>query len=377
MKKNLISIIFLIAYTVILIKVMVFKDVPLIRIGQVMLNFGGTQDGQANFVPFYTILPYLLGYKGWIIAGLNLAGNIVLLIPIGFLIPFIYMNMSWKKSLAIGVATGLAIEVTQTLLRVGIFDIDDVILNALGVVLGYGAFVFPSKWLQEKNYKNILIAVIIAIAVPAAAIYAIYPKDLPVYPRMTPEGVAMRVGSDLCGGTGGTGAIASKGNNNFTIERDDGSFQLVSLARGAVIETSAGTAALTDLKIGDRVTLVGDVNSDNSFTADTVVLCNAQILPKELEAEVFEAVETKTAGVWDKKVALSKVDVSTNAAIGTWYANDAWHWLAWQGTDKKWQVLVSLDGFDCTELNAVPEEYSKFFYDTTHSPEGKLYCYAH
>ncbi len=59
MKKNLTSTFSLIAYCAILIKVMVFKDIPTIRIGSLMLNFAGTNGGHGpNFVPFMTIVPY-------------------------------------------------------------------------------------------------------------------------------------------------------------------------------------------------------------------------------------------------------------------------------------------------------------------------------
>jgi glycopeptide antibiotics resistance protein len=151
MKKRLISTCILIAYSAILIKVMVFKDLPLIRIGRLKFNFGGTHAGPPNFLPFKTILPYLLGEKGLIIAAINLAGNIVLLVPIGFLFPFIYRNMTWKKSLALGVAAGLAIEGMQALFRVGIFDIDDVILNGTGVMVGYWVFTIVSGRVRTKK----------------------------------------------------------------------------------------------------------------------------------------------------------------------------------------------------------------------------------
>jgi glycopeptide antibiotics resistance protein len=155
MKKHLVSTFILIVYITILIKVMVFKDMPTIRIGSLMLNFAGTDEGHpANFVPFKTILQYLLGDKGLIIAGANLVGNIALLVPIGFLVPFVYRNMTWKKSLALAAAAGLAIEGMQVVLRVGIFDIDDVVLNALGVMIGYWTFAILAKWVRSKNYNN-------------------------------------------------------------------------------------------------------------------------------------------------------------------------------------------------------------------------------
>ncbi|HET8669178.1 MAG TPA: hypothetical protein VFM05_00730, partial [Candidatus Saccharimonadales bacterium] len=64
----------------------------------------------------------------------------------------------------------------------------------------------------------------------------------------------------------------------FTIKLNaDGSDMVVHLTGRATIKTSAGSASLSDLKIGYRVTLVGDRNPDGSFTADTVVVCNGTV----------------------------------------------------------------------------------------------------
>lgn len=158
MKKRLIAVCVLIAYSAILVKIMVFKDLPVIRIGSMRFNFGGQQTGPANLVPFKSILPYLLGERGFIIAIINLVGNIVLLVPVGFLVPCIYRNMTWKKCLLIAVATGLAIEGMQEVLHVGIFDIDDVILNGLGVVVGYRAYMFLAKMSASKKSKVVIAA---------------------------------------------------------------------------------------------------------------------------------------------------------------------------------------------------------------------------
>ena len=43
-------------------------------------------------------------------------------------------------ALVLGIASGLYMEVMEVVFRVGIFDIDDVMLNAFGVMAGYGAF---------------------------------------------------------------------------------------------------------------------------------------------------------------------------------------------------------------------------------------------
>ena len=108
----------------------------------------------------------------------------------------------------------------------------------------------------------------------------------PVQPMTAPAATAASVqptaapgeipqSGDLCGGTGGNGQIVSVGNNEFTMKRNDnGSDQIIHLSDGATIETSTGSASLSDLKIGYRVTLIGGPNTDGSFTADTVVVCN-------------------------------------------------------------------------------------------------------
>ncbi|HVT01379.1 MAG TPA: VanZ family protein [Patescibacteria group bacterium] len=146
-KRLILSIIFLL-YWAFLIKVMVFKDIPTIRVGHLMLNFGGTETGRpANFIPFKTIAPYFLGDKGLIIAGINLVGNIALLIPLGIIFPFVYQRVTWKKAIGLAVISGLAIEGMQVLFNVGIFDIDDVILNAIGVVIGYWIFTLLTNYI--------------------------------------------------------------------------------------------------------------------------------------------------------------------------------------------------------------------------------------
>lgn len=275
MKKRFIPIIILIIYIAILIKVMVFKDIPTIRVGSLMLNFGGTDGGHpANFIPFKTIGPYLLGYKGWIIAGINLFGNIALLIPIGLIVPYVDRHMTWKKALILAVLSGLVVETMQTVLHVGIFDIDDVILNAFGVMIGYWAFMVISRWVRAKKYVALLVAALLVIAA-AIAVYAfvIYPTThQPINYDLAQRG-QMSQGGDLCGGTGGTGQIVSKGNDTFTIKSRTGVVQVVVLAKQATIKALSGPITVSDLKIGDHATLVGGPNSTGGFTADIVLVC--------------------------------------------------------------------------------------------------------
>ena len=117
---RLISILILIIYCTVLVKVLVFKDLPVIRLGSLKLRFGGTHSGPSNLVPFRTIMPYLTGDRGMMIAAINLVGNIALLVPLGLLFPVAYPNMTWKKALVLSVAAGGVIEGMQAILQVGI-----------------------------------------------------------------------------------------------------------------------------------------------------------------------------------------------------------------------------------------------------------------
>jgi len=150
MWKRLIPASILVAYGALLVSLLVLKNVSF-RIGHLMFNFSGYATGPANFVPFKTILPYLLGEKGQVIGAFNLVGNVVLFVPVGLLMPLVYPNMTWRAALVLAVTAPLIIEVTQVVFRIGIFDIDDVILNGFGVMIGYWAFLFLRRWARSRQ----------------------------------------------------------------------------------------------------------------------------------------------------------------------------------------------------------------------------------
>lgn len=268
----------LVSYGALLIKVMVFKDAPMVRVGHLMLNFAGTDGGHPpNFIPFATIAPYLLGHKGLIIAGINLAGNVILLVPVGFLVPLVFRRITWKRALALSVGSGLFIELLQAALRVGIFDIDDVLLNALGAMLGFWVFLLLAKMARAMRPNTLLVAACAGIlAIGSAALYGYqkFPVRLEASPVGRPDTLGAG-GNDLCGGTGGNGQIASIDGSAFVMRRNNGENQAVYLAGNAEVHIPAGHGSASDLKEGDRVTLVGGPNPDGSFAADAVFVCGA------------------------------------------------------------------------------------------------------
>lgn len=72
----------------------------------------------------------------------NLAGNIVLFVPYGFSLPYLFGRC--RKYVYTALYSGLgitAVELAQLLTRRGICDIDDLIFNLAGVSLGFAFFV--------------------------------------------------------------------------------------------------------------------------------------------------------------------------------------------------------------------------------------------
>jgi glycopeptide antibiotics resistance protein len=91
----------------------------------------------ANFVPFKTIADYLSGDFNKLIALWNIGGNIVLFGPLGLLVPLILPRFSKVRHIAaIAFGASLLLELVQLLTGLGSFDVDDLLLNVLGGILG-------------------------------------------------------------------------------------------------------------------------------------------------------------------------------------------------------------------------------------------------
>lgn len=100
----------------------------------------------ANVVPFDTIGPAVEYGLEWQ-PGRYLLGNVIAFAPLGlFLGAWRPREHGWRRTLGTGLAVSLAIEGAQLALSLlmgywyRVADVDDLILNTTGVLLGYGAF---------------------------------------------------------------------------------------------------------------------------------------------------------------------------------------------------------------------------------------------
>ena len=72
---------------------------------------------------------------------LNIIGNVAMFIPSGIVLPIIYRRLdTFVKVLLAGSCISLCIEIIQLPFSVRATDIDDLILNTVGVIVGYGIY---------------------------------------------------------------------------------------------------------------------------------------------------------------------------------------------------------------------------------------------
>ena len=100
-----------------------------------------------NLVPFRTIGGYMdrlynsagkLNHQ----AVINLGGNVIMFIPLGFLLPFVSDRAKkLKNCFVMTFVVILSVELLQLATLLGSFDIDDLLLNMIGIFMGWMAYI--------------------------------------------------------------------------------------------------------------------------------------------------------------------------------------------------------------------------------------------
>lgn len=86
-----------------------------------------------NLSPFWSWKKMIGGNRYWFIM---VAENILMLMPIGFFMPFINRsNKYFIKTVGLGFLFSLIIEILQYIFKVGMFEIDDLLNNTFGVFI--------------------------------------------------------------------------------------------------------------------------------------------------------------------------------------------------------------------------------------------------
>lgn len=106
----------------------------------------------SNLVPFQTISIYFNalfdGSMNIDIPIKNLFGNLLMFLPMGIYLPYFLRKLNKLGTFTISIVILLlSIEVIQLVTRLGSFDIDDLILNMVGALIGFG--IWKTKIVQQ------------------------------------------------------------------------------------------------------------------------------------------------------------------------------------------------------------------------------------
>ncbi|MEH7350070.1 VanZ family protein [Gottfriedia acidiceleris] len=99
-----------------------------------------------NFIPFKTMYINIQSLSSWPDFS-NLIGNIIAFIPFGLFLVFLSKNreMSFIGVFGRSLIFSFCLESLQVVFSLGIFDVDDLMLNTSGGLLGYCAFKLCDK----------------------------------------------------------------------------------------------------------------------------------------------------------------------------------------------------------------------------------------
>ena len=130
-----------------------------------VVTFQDINYGESNFVPFKEIFRYSFGSHKFI---RNVLGNIILFIPFGFLSSYLLKNRHLSVVTILTLIASGTIETVQYYIG-RVFDIDDIILNLIGGIVGFLIFIgLDAIRNKVKIFKNdtvldILIIIILVL----------------------------------------------------------------------------------------------------------------------------------------------------------------------------------------------------------------------
>ncbi|MBU3135342.1 VanZ family protein [Clostridium gasigenes] len=126
-----------------------------------------------NLIPFYSIMEYISGSSANIkaFAFSNVVGNIVIFIPLGTYLSLFKNDKRVKPNFLFIFIVSLFVEIIQGLLGIGASDIDDIILNCLGGLIGILGYKFLLFILRDEKKVHTAITILSAIGLPCILYY--------------------------------------------------------------------------------------------------------------------------------------------------------------------------------------------------------------
>lgn len=135
---------------------------------QLLTNAEANVNSGMNLVPFTEILRYNVGTQGFY---LNVIGNVLVFMPFGYFVSSYIKAKKVSHIILITAITSLTVECVQRYIGRS-FDIDDILLNIVGAIIGFLVFVgFTAiknhlpKVLKSDLFYNIICIILCIVAV--------------------------------------------------------------------------------------------------------------------------------------------------------------------------------------------------------------------
>ena len=125
-----------------------------------------------NLVPFFTIKSYIISRS--ITSGLffaNVVGNMIIFAPFGACLAFLKKDKRIWPNILIIFISSLAVEVLQWVFVIGSADVDDVILNCAGGLIGVFGYRLLRYIMKDDRKIQTMVAVVSALSLPVLYYY--------------------------------------------------------------------------------------------------------------------------------------------------------------------------------------------------------------
>ncbi len=136
-------------YVILFLSIIVFKYVSPLE----LLSNNRPDYRSTNLVPFRTIRSYLTGnadISRTVILN-NVLGNIGLFIPLGIYLQLFKRNKRIPASFLTILIISLSVEIIQFIFAIGAADVDDILLNCMGGIIGILCYRLLTVFMKDDN----------------------------------------------------------------------------------------------------------------------------------------------------------------------------------------------------------------------------------
>ena len=134
-------------------EILIFSVYMTFLLGVTLLNQKPEESYRLELQPLWSYMETLWEHD-WAL-GKQIVYNILSFLPFGFFIPLIFRKMrKLIRTAACGLLFSAGIELIQLIFKCGLCELDDILNNTVGTMMGYGIFVTPLRIKRKEDYDK-------------------------------------------------------------------------------------------------------------------------------------------------------------------------------------------------------------------------------